>query len=71
MRSVLTVAGRARMQQSIRLLALGWMALGFSWPVQDLALAQPAPAPGDASDVQGNQRSRDVTSALPATRKGY
>ena len=42
-------------QSVIRFLALGWMALGFSWAVPDLTLAQEAPAAGGA-DAQGNQR---------------
>ncbi|MGD0946029.1 MAG: secretin N-terminal domain-containing protein, partial [Candidatus Binatia bacterium] len=42
-------------QSMIRFLALGWMALGFSWAMPDLTLAQEAPAAGGA-DAQGNQR---------------
>jgi general secretion pathway protein D len=42
-------------QSVIRFLVLGWMALGFSWTVPDLTLAQEAP-PAGGTDTQGNQR---------------
>jgi hypothetical protein len=42
-------------QSVIRLLALGWMALGFSWGVPGLTLAQEA-APTGGTDAQGNER---------------
>jgi general secretion pathway protein D len=42
-------------QSVIRLLALGWMALGISWAVPGLTLAQQAAAAGGA-DAQGNER---------------
>ena len=51
-----TVVGHGRMQQSIRLLALGWVTLGLSWSVPDVVRAQAAPPPRGEADVQGNQR---------------
>jgi general secretion pathway protein D len=42
-------------QSVIRLLALGWMTLGFSWAVPGLTWAQEAAARGGA-DAQGNER---------------